>query len=131
MPVLMDLASGTGKRRRARIERQARSALLGSWLNFSLHLEGVVPSLDLGDGFRRKPVSDVPLLLLSGTLDGRTYIESQREAVSGLKNRQLVTVTNAGHNLFMSSPQVTEEIRSFMRGEPVHGSEIVVDLPEF
>ena len=27
-------------------------------------------------------------------------------------------VENAGHNLFMSSPEVTERIQAFMRGQP-------------
>jgi len=131
MPVMMDIASGAGNGRRMLIEEQAQTALLGQFLSDTLYLIDAAPSYGLGNSFREKPVSEVPLLLLSGTLDGRTYIESQREAVSGLKNRQLVTVRNAGHNLFMVSPEVTETILEFMRGEPVDGREIVVDLPEF
>jgi pimeloyl-ACP methyl ester carboxylesterase len=131
MPVMMDIASGVSSARRVLIEQQAQSSLLGQFLNDTLYLIDAAPSYDLGDTFRQKPVSNVPLLLLSGTLDGRTYIDSQREAVSGLKNRQIVTVTNGGHNLFMVSPEVTEAIREFMRGEPVDGREIVVDVPEF
>jgi len=131
MPVMMDIASGASRDRRELIEAQAQTALLGQFLNDTLYLIGAASSYDLGDAFREKPVSDVPLLLLSGTLDGRTYIESQREAVSGLRNRQLVTVTNAGHNLFMASPEVTDIIREFMRGKSVDGREIFVNLPEF
>lgn len=131
MPVMMDIASGVGGDRRELIEEQAQAALLGQFLNDTLYLIDAAPSYDLGDTFREKPVSNVPLLLFSGTLDGRTYIESQREAVSGLRNRQLVTVTNAGHNLFMASPEVTETILEFMRGESVDGREIIVNVPEF
>ena len=58
------------------------------------YLSEVVPEYDLGDKFREKPISEVPVLLLSGTLDGRTYIESQRTAISGLKNAEMVTVKN-------------------------------------
>lgn len=131
MPVMMDIASGVGDDRRKLIEEQAQSAVLGQFLNDTLYLIDAAPSYDLGSSFREKPASEVPLLLLSGTLDGRTYIESQREAVSGLKNSQLVTVKNAGHNLFMASPEVTETILEFMRVKSVDGREIVVDLPEF
>ena len=113
------------------IEAQARTSLLGPYLNDTLYVAEVAPEYDLGDAFREKPTGDTPLLLLSGTLDGRTYIESQREAVSGLANRQTVTVVNAGHNLFMASPEVTETIQAFMRGGNVSGREIVVDLPDF
>lgn len=131
MPVMMDIASGVDTERRRLIEEQAETALLGLYLNETLYLNDIAASFDLGDRFRLRPVSGVPLLLLSGTLDGRTYIESQREAVSGMANREMVTVTNAGHNLFMSSPEVTGTIRKFMRGEPVENREIVVELPKF
>lgn len=130
MPVMMDIASGVSSARRVLIEQQAQSSLLGQYLNDTLYLVDTAPSYDLGDTFRENPVSDVPVLLLSGTLDGRTYIDSQREAVSGLRNRQIVTVTNGGHNLFMASPEVTDVIREFMRGESVDGHEIVVSPPE-
>ena len=94
-------------------------------------LHGAFPELDLGDDFRKPPVSDVPTLLLSGTLDGRTYPESQREAVAGLENLQAITVVNAGHNLFVVSPEVTAAIERFMRGEPMASAEIVIPAPDF
>ncbi len=131
MPVMMDIASGVSFARRALIDQQAKSSLLGQFLNDTIYLADVAPSYDLGDAFRENPVSDVPVLLISGTLDGRTYFDSQREAVSKLENRQLVTVINGGHNLFMISPEVSDIIRKFMRGEQVHGREIIVPPPEF
>ena len=131
MPVMMDIASGVTITRRALIDQQAQSSLLGQFLNDTLYLADAAASYDLGDAFREDPVSDVPVLLLSGTLDGRTYIDSQREAVSKLENRQLVTVTNGGHNLFMVSPEVTDIIREFMHGEHVHGREVIVPPPDF
>lgn len=131
MTTLMDVASGSGADRREMITQQAETALLGLHMNFSMHLETVDPSLDLGEDFRRPPVSDVPTLVLSGTLDGRTYLESGQEATAGLSNRQTVIVENAGHNLFMLSPEVTETIQDFMRGQEVDGRTILVDLPDF
>ncbi|PHR60598.1 MAG: alpha/beta hydrolase [Robiginitomaculum sp.] len=136
MSVMTDIASGIGAERRTMIEKQAETSLLGVYLNDTLGLVDVDPSYDLGDGFREKPVSDVPLLLLSGSLDGRTYVESQHEAVSGLHNAQKVLVTNAGHNLFMLSatevrPGVLDAISDFMQGQNVDGREVAVDLPDF
>lgn len=131
MMYLMDVASGSGADRRRMISDQAQTALLGPHMNFSMHLETVDSSLDLGDDFRTPPISDVPTLVLSGTLDGRTYPESGQEATAGLSHRQTVMVKNAGHNLFMLSPDVTETIQDFMRGEDVDGREIIVDLPDF
>lgn len=131
MTYLMDVASGSGADRRAMITEQAKTAILGPHMNFSMHLETVDPSLDLGEAFRTAPVSEVPTLVLSGTLDGRTFPESGQEATAGLSQRQTVIVKNGGHNLFMLSPEVTTVIQDFMRGETVHGQEITVQLPDF
>ena len=91
----------------------------------------MVPELDLVDEFRAKPASDVPVILLSGTLDGRTYVESQLEAVSELTNVTAVAVKNAGHNLFMSSDEVQEAINRFMEDKPQLKDTITIDLPDF
>lgn len=130
MPIAMDMASGVTDGRMVLIEEQARTSLLGNMLNFPMpQVRGAVPGLDLGDRFRAGLESDVPTLLLTGTLDGRTSVDGQAEAVAGLENLTQVTVVNAGHNLFMSTPDVTETIRTFMRGEPVKKKEIVIPLP--
>ena len=132
MPLAMDVASGIGDERLALVERQAKTALLGDVLNFPMpHLRAAFPELDLGDDFRKAPTSHVPTLLLSGTLDGRTYQESQLEAVASLDRLQAITVVNAGHNLFMTSPEVTAAIERFMRGEPVKSPQIIVPMPDF
>lgn len=132
MPLAMDVASGIDEKRLALVEQQARTALLGDLLNFPMpQLGGVLPQLDLGDAFRTAPHSHVPTLLLSGTLDGRTYPDSHREATAGLDHLQAITVVNAGHNLFMATPQVTTAIERFMRGEPAASTQIIAPLPDF
>ncbi|WP_417624472.1 alpha/beta fold hydrolase [Paremcibacter congregatus] len=128
----MDIASGITPARHVLIREQSKTSLLGLMLNFPMpQLDRVVDGLDLGDDFRRAPVSDVPTLLLTGTLDGRTYVEGQREATAGLSNLTQVTVVNGGHNLFMLSPEVTEVIGTFLSGEEVRRTEIIVPLPSF
>lgn len=131
MHILMDIASGSSQERRDMLAEQAANSLLGLQTNASAILETVEPSLDLGEGFRKAPVSDVPVLVLSSTLDGRTYPESGQEATVGLSNRETVTIQYGGHNSFMLSPEVTEVIQAFMRGENVDGRTITVDLPDF
>lgn len=131
MPLAMDVASGVGSKRLARIEREAKTALLGEYLNYPMpQLRGAL-GLDLGDAFRRTPQSAVPTLLLTGTLDGRTYPAEQDLAVSGLRNLTRVTVVNAGHNLFMLSPEIVETIARFLGGEQIETREIVVEAPSF
>lgn len=132
MPTAMDMASGISAERRALFESQAPDGLIGRYLNFPMpQLDNALPGLDLGPDFRRGPVGDTPLLLLTGTLDGRTYPEGQSEAVAGLTGVTQVMVRNAGHNLFMTSPEVAEVMADFMRGDPVRTREIVVPLPDF
>lgn len=130
MPLAMDVASGITPARLERVRREAETALLGDVLNFPMpHLNRAIEGLDLGDDFRAGPVSAVPTLLLSGTLDGRTYPESQREAAAGLSDLSVVTVVNAGHNLFMTTPEVTAVIESFMRGEKIGERTIEAPAP--
>lgn len=131
MPYAMDIASGMTADRRSAIVEQAKTAILGNYLNFTFHFDGMAPELDLGDAFRANPTSAVPVLVLSGTLDGRTDIESQREAVSELRNVTIITVKNAGHNLFDEpSYELQETIDRFMEGRPVSDAVITIDLPD-
>lgn len=132
MSFAMDIASGISPQRLELVNQQAKTSILGKALNFPMpQLNGVIEGLDLGEEFRAFPHSKVPTLLLTGTLDGRTYIQSQQEATQGLTNLTQVMVVNAGHNLFMASPQVTEVIKSFLRGEKITTSEIQVELAPF
>ncbi len=129
MPVMMDRASGVTQARRAMIAEETETSLLGPYLNDAWFVLDAAREVDLGDAFRKKPSAETPVLLLSGTLDGRTYLEGQREAVSDLTNVQHVTMVNAGHNLFMVSPEVTATIQAFLRGENVDGAEITLPPP--
>ncbi|WOI54454.1 alpha/beta hydrolase [Parvularcula sp. LCG005] len=132
MSTMMDVASGISEDRLALVTGEARDALLGDALNFPMpQLNRTVDGLDLGDEFRKGPVSDVPTLLLTGTLDGRTYPDGQAEAVAGLSHVTQIMVVNAGHNLFVSSPDVTARIQAFMRRETVSTDPIVISLPDF
>ncbi|WP_308912041.1 alpha/beta hydrolase [Pseudokordiimonas caeni] len=132
MPTAMDMASGVSEARLTLVREQAKSSLLADYLNFPMpQVAGVWPGLDLGDDFRTNPAGDTPVLVLSGTLDGRTYPESQQEATAGLTNATRVTVRNAGHNLFMASPDVHLAIHSFLEGKGYIPAEIRVDLPDF
>ena len=132
MSLAMDMASGITAERLALFEDQAGNSLIGGYLNFPMpQLLGVWDDIDLGDDFRAGPTGETPVLLLTGTLDGRTYPEAHVEAVAGLSNVTHVTVRNAGHNLFMVSDAVPEAMHQFMRAEPVTLDDIIIDLPDF
>ena len=59
---------------------------------------------DLGDRFRAPFNSDVPVLFMSGTLDGRTYPESARELIKHFSGGSHLIVENGGHNVTFRRP---------------------------
>lgn len=132
MPEAMDAASGISAARRARVERERETAVLGDFLNFpgpelarSLGVE-VLP-----DSFRAPLTSSVPALFLSGSLDGRTYVESHREIAAGFENAIHVVIENAGHDLFMVSEEVGRRIQEFLRTGKTSTEAIRLDEVEF
>ncbi|WP_299947335.1 alpha/beta fold hydrolase [uncultured Microbulbifer sp.] len=131
MSLSMDVASGITPARLKLVAQQAESSLLGSWLNFPMPtLNRLDAKLDLGDAFRSAPQSSIPTLLFTGTLDGRTYPEGQKTAVRGLSNLTQVKVVHGGHNLFMSSPAVLENMQFFMQNKALRNTTITLPLPK-
>jgi pimeloyl-ACP methyl ester carboxylesterase len=131
MSMAMDMASGITDARLVQVEAEAQNALLGAYLNFPMpQLNRLWDGLDLGDGFRTTPQGDTPILLLSGTLDGRTYPGSQRAALAGMSDVDWVIVENAGHNLYMTTPDVHTVMHAFMEGGSVDGERIIAPLPD-
>lgn len=132
MPEAMDTASGISPVRLELVLDQARTAILGDALNFPMpHLAGAFGVPDLGDEFRTQRRTDAPALFLTGTLDGRTYPEEHAAIIKSFSRATQVIVENAGHNLFMVSPRVTDVIVEFMQGRPVSARRIAIDPPRF
>jgi pimeloyl-ACP methyl ester carboxylesterase len=128
----MDVASGLSPRMARLVDRQARTALVGDALNFPMpqlaHLPGIP---DLGDDFRKPARSKVPVLFLSGTLDGRTYPESAARIAAGFSNATRLIVENGGHNLFEAAPQIQEFIVAYMRTGRLPAPVISLPPPRF
>lgn len=128
MSFAMDVASGITDSRLAQVKRETKNGLLGDLLNFPMpHLNKVIPELDLGDTFRLPKPNAVPTLLFTGTLDGRTYVEGQKESVAHLKQLTQVIVENAGHNLYTISPEVLARMLAFFADQQVDTKPIVVE----
>ncbi|MEM9333301.1 MAG: alpha/beta hydrolase [Pseudomonadota bacterium] len=127
MPIAVDRASGISAGRLAAVTKQSDNGLLGPYLNFPMpQILGELQQLDLGNAFRTKPTSAIPTLVFTGSLDGRTYPESQREAISGLSDATTITIEGAGHNLFMTMPEVGETMGIFLQGRSVEAATWVV-----
>jgi pimeloyl-ACP methyl ester carboxylesterase len=132
MSAAMDVASGVSPARARRFEREARDALLGHIVNFPMpHVGDALGVADLGERFRAPLRSAVPVLFLSGTLDGRTYPESARQIASGFRNGRHVIVENGGHNLFEASPLIKDLIVRWFRGDSPRESTLTLPPPDF
>ena len=132
MPTAMDIASGITKKRLKQINKQAPDAVLGNVMNFPMpHLAGQVDIQDLGDKFRKDPVYDGEVLILTGTLDGRTYPEATQQIMKGLKNAEQIMVVNAGHDLFMSDPKITEIIVAYFARKELPYKKVTLEPPSF
>jgi pimeloyl-ACP methyl ester carboxylesterase len=123
MSAAMDCASGASAARRRRIAEEAKTTLLGDAINMPFpEVCATLGIPDLGDAFRAPVVrSDVPALLISGTLDGRTSPRNAEQVMKGLTHATHLVIDGAGHSdpLFLSSPKILEAIQQFLRGDEV------------
>jgi pimeloyl-ACP methyl ester carboxylesterase len=134
MPVAMDCASGASAARRKRIAEEASRALLGDAINLPFpDLCAALNVPDLGDAFRAPLKSDVPALLISGTLDGRTPPRQAAELAAGMPNAVQVVIEGAGHSdpLFLSSPEILLAMQEFMRAGKTSHTRIQVTPKKF
>jgi pimeloyl-ACP methyl ester carboxylesterase len=132
MPPAMDCASGADPERLRRIEREARTTLLGSYIDFPYPgvCEGL-GNLDLGPAFRSPVRTKVPALFIAGTLDARTPVSNAEEVRRGFSHSSLLVIDGAVHSdpLFLSSPKIKEVMLEFLRGVPISTTRIT--LPPF
>ena len=95
-----DIASGATAMRRDRIAREAPETLLGDAINEPFHTMGdLFGNPDLGDDFRGRLVSEVPIVLVGGSLDARTPISNAQELLPDLAHGELIMVEGASHDI--------------------------------
>jgi pimeloyl-ACP methyl ester carboxylesterase len=134
MPSAMDAASWGSPERLARIAHERTGTLLGDAINApSDAVRAGLEVADLGDAFRAPVQSDVPVVLISGTLDGRTPPHNADDARPGLRRAAHVILDGVGHGdeLFLASPEIARLTVAFLRGEPVVDRTIAVAVPDF
>jgi pimeloyl-ACP methyl ester carboxylesterase len=134
MAYMTDCASGASVERRRRIQREAKDALLGNAADI------VFPDVcdawyspDLGKSFRSPVRSNLPVLFISGTLDGRTPVSSAEEVRKSFRNSHHLIIEGAWHSdpLFLSSPKILDVMLEFMRGVPLSKTRITLPPPRF
>ncbi|QQP98423.1 alpha/beta fold hydrolase [Lysobacter enzymogenes] len=134
MPLAMDVASGQSPQRRALVEAQARESLFGDALNFPFpQLADGLGLVDLGDAFRAPLRSEVPVLFVSGSLDGRTPRANAQALLPGFSKGQELLVRGASHDneLWLGHPRIAENIADFLAGRAVKDEALEVPLPVF
>ena len=132
MPTAMDIASGISPERARRVEVEARTALLADALNFPMpHVADALPALDLGESFRAPFRSTSPVLILTGTLDGRTYPEAAAEVATNFSKATVVTFENGGHNTILVWPEAQQLMKRFFAGEEIRSMRMTMPAPRW
>jgi pimeloyl-ACP methyl ester carboxylesterase len=124
MGLLMDGASSASAARFERIEREAQGSrfVIGDALNAPYLREAshriAEPSInaELCAPF----VCEVPVLLVSGAMDGRTPPANAEALRARFPRSAHLVFTNTAHDAReLEDPQAAEPLRAFLRGEPV------------
>lgn len=127
MSSAMDAASGASIWRRAQIATEASQTLLGDAINVPWSaLNEALGVPDLGPDFRQPVVSDVPVLFISGTLDGRTPVANAEEVRTGFSTHAHLVIEGAQHSdpLFLGSPIILERMWTVFSGGRVESETI-------
>ena len=128
MPRLMDCASGVSAGRLRVVEAEARGTALGRLVDFPFpEICGGWDAPDLGESFRRPFESNLPVLLVSGTLDGRTPPANAERVGSGFPNSSHLIIENAVHGdpLFLANPGILEKTITFLKGGAVSDERLI------
>ena len=130
----MDVASGISSQRYYRVNEEKNNTLLGDAINFPLLVQmNALKQLDLGEGFRNPYPSSVPVLCISGTLDGRTPPGNAEETLEYFDNGEHLIIDGAGHgdDLFLSSPMILKNITGFFLDHELSFEKITLEPVEF
>lgn len=134
MSYVTDCSSGASRKRQRQIARETKNTLLGNTANTEFpEVCAAWGNPDLGENFRSPVKSDVPVLFISGTLDGRTPVSNAEAVRKGFSKNTHLIIEGAWHSdpLFLSSPKIKEVMLEFMRGIPVSTTRITLEPLKF
>jgi pimeloyl-ACP methyl ester carboxylesterase len=120
MGLATDCASGASPAWRDRIAREAAATVLGDAINAPMpEVCDHLPIAALDETFRTNPRAAVPVLAISGTLDGRTPPSGADRVLARMPNAHRLILDGAGHGdgLFVASPRIADAMLRFLRGE--------------
>jgi len=137
---VVDCASGASPERLVRIRSEEKEVLLGNVIDFFALPEACKAwgSPDLGAAFRAEVKSQVPMLFISGTLDGRTPPSNVEELRKGFPNSTHLIIEGSSHDgyllahptshdgVLLTSPKTMETMVEFMKGRAVSTTKITL-----
>lgn len=130
MPLAMDFMSGISEAKQKEISQQAKSALLGKAHNFPFPtMWSYLDIPPLPQEFREIGQYPSQTLIFQGELDGRTPLESTQTLAKQFTKSHNILVKGAGHDLFMSTPEIINLMILFFTGEEISVSEIKAQKP--
>lgn len=126
---LTDGASLATSERLTKIKLEAPGCLLADAVNFPFpEINAAYKPKDLGVEFRQKIQSDIPVLSITGTLDGNTPTEQALAQLSGFTNQRHHLIENSAHNDMLLPTVVHEAIVEFLTTGDT--KKLKSDLPE-
>lgn len=118
----MHIASGGPVERLKAIEDQEKTALFGRGLNYPFNEKDFVNVWnvpDLGEDFRQPVKSNIPVLFMSGNLDGRASLADTNIIRQGFPNSQHLLIEGGSHNFYALSPAILPAMLDFLSGKKV------------
>lgn len=110
-----DGASGVSPERLALIRAQACACVLGDAINFPFpEIAASWGARDLGDEFRTPLATRLPILILTGSMDGNTPTNQALEGMTPLPNARHLLVEGAAHNDMIAGAPAVEAIARFI-----------------
>ncbi len=134
MALAMDAASPVSRGRQRVVRAQARQSLFENAINLpSADFAQALGVPQLPRRYHSRLRTSVPAYFISGDLDSRTPPANAEDVRRGFRSSAHLVLEGAGHDndLFLSSPQILERIRGFLRGESVHDETVAVDVLRF
>ena len=131
MSLATDCAAGWSAERLARVNREARTALMNNVnLQWSPDICRLTGSTDLGSNFRSRIQSRLPTFFVSGTLDPNAPPSQAEEVGRGFSNGVHLIVENASHES-LPATEVQNVIVDFFKGQDVSKRTISLPRPRF
>jgi len=129
---VMDGAAGASPERWDRIRCEAQQSMLGNAVNFPFpEVRSAWGYEDLGHAYRETVRASVPILFITGELDGNTPPHQAEEVRAGFPRSQHLVIENGGHGSAFMSVAAIGAMLEYLRDGTVPEEKIGLTPPRF